>query len=134
MATPTIGGIMLASTHPERLHHWYRTLLPPTADNAMDQYRILDYGGFYLFIDVRDDIGDTNLEPGRFLINVMVDDARAVAARAEELDTPWIAPVEERDGSLFGTMRDPDGNAVQIMQLSENAKSEMAASRDAATV
>ena len=36
-------------------------------------------------------------------------------------------PVEDRDGSLFGTLADPDGNAVQVIQLSPEARAAMAA-------
>ncbi len=36
------------------------------------------------------------------------------------------SPVEDRDGSPFGTPADPDGNAVQIIQLSAEPRAEMA--------
>jgi len=46
-------------------------------------------------------------------------DARAVVARLDDLGVPWLAELEDRDGSLFVTAIDPDGNYVQIIQLSE---------------
>jgi predicted enzyme related to lactoylglutathione lyase len=121
---PTIGSLMLGTTDVERLHAWYAAVLPPDSDDQMDQYRILGYDGFFLFLDPRDDVADTNVEPGRFLLNVDTD-VRAVEKRANEIGARWIAEVEDRDGSLFATLADPDGNAVQVVQLSEDARKQL---------
>ena len=125
MSTPTLMSLMLSSTDPERLHRWYTTALPPQSDDHQDQYRILGYGGFYLFLDSREDVGPTTAEPGRVVLNFDVD-ARAVAARVDELGTEWLAPLEDRDGRLLAPAIDPDGNYVQVIQLSEEHKLQMA--------
>jgi predicted enzyme related to lactoylglutathione lyase len=125
MSTPILNSLMLSSTDPGRLHEWYSTALPPATDDKQDQYHILGYGGFYLFLDSRDDVGATTAEPGRVVINFDVDDARAVASRIDELGSTWLAPLEDRDGSLFATAIDPDGNYVQVIQLSEEARRQM---------
>lgn len=46
------------------------------------------------------------------------DDASAAAARMDENGGTWLSPLENRDGGYFGTGIDPDGNYVQIVQLS----------------
>ena len=125
MSTPILNSLMLSSTDPERLHEWYATALPPATDDQQNQYHILGYGGFYLFLDSRDDVGPKTAEPGRVVINFDVEDARAVAARIDELGTSWLAPLEDREGSLFATAIDPDGNYVQVIQLSEEARQQM---------
>lgn len=121
----TLGSIMLGTTNPDRLHEWYSTVLPPDSDDRQDNYRILGYGGFYLFIDARDDVQATHPDPARTLINFEVDDARAVADRIEAAGGPWVAPLEDRDGSLFATAQDPDGNYVQVIQLSPEHVADM---------
>ena len=123
--TTTLGSIMLASTDPDRLHSWYTAVLPPDTDDKQDPYHILGYGGFYLFLDSRDDVGGKTAEPGRVLLNFDVDDARAVAVRVDEAGGQWLAPLEDRDGSLFATAIDPDGNYVQMIQLSEEHRVQM---------
>lgn len=125
MTNAEINGMLLASGDPERLHGWYSAVLEPQEDSRMDQYRILKLGSFYLMIDSRDDVGGTNPEPGRMILNVDVDDARAVGKRVDAAGGPWLSPIEDRDGSLFGTAIDPDGNYVQFIQLSEEAKNSM---------
>lgn len=119
MASPSLTSILLSSTDPERLHEWYRTVFPPETDNEQDQYRILGYGGVYILIDTRDDVGAKTAEPGRVVLNFEVDDARATAEQVEQSGAEWLAPLEDRDGSLFATAIDPDGNYVQVIQLSE---------------
>lgn len=52
-------------------------------------------------------------------------DARAVADRVEAVGSTWVVPLEDRDGSLFATAADPDGNYVQIIQLSPEHLAQM---------
>ncbi len=119
MQRPSLDSMLLASTDPERLGAWYVAALEPQEDSKVDGYRVLKFGAFYLLIDRRSDVGDTNHEPGRFILNFDVADARAVAARLDGLGVQWLADLEDRDGSLFATAIDPDGNYVQIIELSE---------------
>lgn len=125
--TTTLGGVMLGTKDVERLHRWYTTVLPPDSDVRQGQYRILGYGGFYLFLDPRDDVQASHPDPTRALLNFEVEDARAVAERVDELGTGWLAPLEDREGSLFATAHDPDGNCVQVIQLSPEERRRMAA-------
>lgn len=125
MATSTLGSILLSSSDPEQLHAWYAEVLPPDTDEAIQQYRVLGYGGFYLMIDTRDDVGAKTVEPGRVILNFDVDDAPAVATRIDALGKGWVAPLEDREGSLFATAIDPDGNYVQVIQPSEAARAAM---------
>ena len=78
-----------------------------------------------MLIDQRSDIGDTNPEPGRVILNFDVADARAIAERMNGLGVRWHAELEDRDGSLFATAIDPDGNYIQIVQLSEEHRAAM---------
>lgn len=126
MRKPSLDSMLLASTDPERLHAWYVTAFEPDEDAKVDQYRILKYGSFHLLIDQRHDVGDTNPEPGRMVLNFDVVDARAIAARLDEMGVTWLAELEDRDGSLFATAIDPDGNYVQLIQMSEEARAAMA--------
>jgi predicted enzyme related to lactoylglutathione lyase len=125
MTNPQLNGMLLASTRPERLHAWYREALDPDTDEKMDQYRVLGFGGFWLMIDQRDELSESNPEGARVILNFEVDDAAAVTARMDELDTTWVSPLEDRDGSFFATAEDPDGNYVQVIQLSDEARAAM---------
>ena len=113
MTTPILGSILLGSTNPERLQAWYQAAL--ALQHTPDGFMIM--GGVNVLIDSRDDISDTNPEPGRVILNFHVDDAQAVAAHLNTLEVAWLVPLEERSDGLFGTLIDPDGNYIQIIQL-----------------
>ncbi|RNL84360.1 VOC family protein [Halostreptopolyspora alba] len=128
MSRPRLDSLLLASTDPERLRAWYAGALDPEDDTEVGTYRVLRFGTFHVLIDSRDDIGDSSAEPGRVILNFDVSDARAIAERLDRMGTRWLSPLEDRDGSLFATAIDPDGNYVQLIQLSEEHKAAMAAS------
>jgi predicted enzyme related to lactoylglutathione lyase len=126
MKRPSLDSMLLASTDPERLRQWYAAALDPEENADVGGYRVLKFGTFYLMIDSRSDVGDKNPEPGRMILNFDVANAREVVDRLKKLGTQWLAELEDRDGSLFATAIDPDGNYVQIIQLSEEARAAMA--------
>ncbi|HEX2153015.1 MAG TPA: VOC family protein [Acidimicrobiia bacterium] len=124
---PKLDSMLLASRNPDRLGTWYASALEPDEDTRQDQYRVLSFGGFYILVDERDDVSEINPEPGRIILNFDVSDARAVVERLDGMGVEWVAPLEDRNGSLFATARDPDGNYVQIIELSEEARAAMEA-------
>ena len=125
MPQPRLNSVLLASTDPDRLHDWYVAALQPDGDSKIDKYWALTFGDFYVMIDTRSDIGPRNPEPGRVIFNFEVTDARTAAARIAQAGAQWLAELEDRDGSLFATAIDPDGNYVQIIQLSEAHRAEI---------
>lgn len=127
MSGSSIGSILLSSVNPDRLRDWYAEAFAPKVDRTPGEpgYDVLDFNGFYLMIDKRDDIGNTNPEPGRMFLNVETDDARAIAGRIDTLGGTWLAPLEDREGSWFATAIDPDGNYIQIIEFSETARADM---------
>jgi predicted enzyme related to lactoylglutathione lyase len=126
MKRPSLDSMLLASADPDRLRDWYAAALDPEENTDVDVYRVLKFGNFYLMIDSRSDVGDKNPEPGRMILNFDVPDARVVVTRLNELGVQWLAELDDREGSLFATAIDPDGNYVQIIQLSEAARAAMA--------
>jgi len=125
--TPKLGSLLLSSTKPERLRDWYVAALSAKAETTPGEasYDVLDFDGFYVMIDSRDDVGDLNPEPGRVILNLEVTDAPAVAEKITDQGGSWLAELEDRDGSWFGTAIDPDGNYVQIIELSDEARAAM---------
>ncbi len=113
MKSPTLGSILLGSPDPRRLRDWYCAAF----DCTPNEVGFLDFGGTEVLIDGRTDVDPVNREPGRFILNFHVDDARRTAAHLDTMGVTWLVPVEERRDGLFGTLIDPDGNYLQIIQL-----------------
>jgi predicted enzyme related to lactoylglutathione lyase len=122
---PVLDSMLLASTDPDRLADWYAAALDPAEDSRVDGYRVLRFGDFHLLIDRREDISASNPEAARVILNFDVADAKALVARLDELGVGWVAELEDRDGSLFATATDPDGNYVQLIELSEAHRAAM---------
>jgi predicted enzyme related to lactoylglutathione lyase len=126
MAAPPLGSILLGTTNPRRLRDWYAAALGPeggTFNEVTPTMFAASFGDVGLLIDGRDDVTDKNPEPGRVILNFHVDDARATAARLNDQGVTWLVQLEDRDGGLFGTLVDPDGNYVQIIELTEGSTS-----------
>ena len=124
MTTPALGSILLGTTNPRRLRDWYAAALAP-GDGAEAFTEVTPtmfagtFGDTSVLIDGRSDVADQNPDPGRVILNFHVDNARATADHLNALGVTWLVELEERAGSLFGTLVDPDGNYVQIIELKE---------------
>jgi catechol 2,3-dioxygenase-like lactoylglutathione lyase family enzyme len=115
MRTPDIASLLLGSRDPDRLYAWYRDAFGVEPD--VDGF--LHFGRLAVLIVTRDDVAAEAAEPGRVLLNYEVADIAATADDLDRLGAPSIAPVEYREdgGAWFATVADPDGNYVQIIQL-----------------
>jgi predicted enzyme related to lactoylglutathione lyase len=114
MVTPPLGSILLASRNPDRLRAWYAEAF--AAEPTPDGFLVL--GHVALLVDGRDDVADRPAEPARVILNFHVEDARAAAERLQALGaTPLVEP-EWRGDAWFATFEDPDGNIVQVIELS----------------
>jgi predicted enzyme related to lactoylglutathione lyase len=122
--TPTLGSILLGTADPHRLRDWYANALAAGDDGegfteVTPTMFAATFGDTSLLIDGRSDVADKNREPGRVILNFHVQDARATADRLNAVGVTWLVGLEQREGGLFGTLVDPDGNYVQIIQLAD---------------
>lgn len=117
MITPKPGSILLGTKQPDVLHDWYRKTLAPSHTGEGP----IDLGGFLLVIDQRDDVASKTSEPGRVILNFHVDDFDEVEEQLRTAGVDWIAPAEDRPVGRFATFADPDGNYLQIIQLTPKA-------------
>ena len=117
MITPKPGSIVLGTTRPAELRDWYRKALAPGHEGEGP----IDFGGFLLVIERRDDVDEKNSEPGRMILNFHVEDFEAVEAQLRAAGVDWLTPVEDRPSARFGTFADPDGNYLQIIRFTQSA-------------
>jgi len=75
-----------------------------------------EFGPVQFFIETHSEVEGPAKDPARVIINLNVDDARALEAHLKELGATWVRPVEQEPFGLIGTVADPDGNYVQIIQ------------------
>jgi predicted enzyme related to lactoylglutathione lyase len=70
-----------------------------------------------VLIDRRADIAPAAVEPGRVIVNLHVGDIRAAAARLDAAGVEWMVRPELRTDAWFATFADPDGNVLQLIEL-----------------
>lgn len=109
----------LSSDNPQRLSAFYRGTvgLPPRDELAPGA---CSAGGGVLGFGTHDDTSGPAAEPSRFLMNLVVADAKAERERLEGRGVEFMRRegVEEWGGTI-STFKDPDGNIVQLVQLPE---------------
>jgi predicted enzyme related to lactoylglutathione lyase len=109
---PPIGSLLVGSSQVEEMKDWYRRAFD-IAENEMGAF---EFGPVQLFVEEHSEVRGPTKEPARIIVNLDVDDCRAVEARLEQMGATWIRKVEQMPFGLIGTVADPDGNYVQIIQ------------------
>jgi predicted enzyme related to lactoylglutathione lyase len=112
MTTPPIGSLLVGSSNVDQMKEWYRKAFD-TKENDMGAFQ---FGNLQFFVESHSEVSGPTKEPARVIINFDVDDARALEAHLNEVGATWIRPVEQESFGLIGTVADPDGNYVQIIQ------------------
>ncbi len=57
-------------------------------------------------------------DPGEIIVSIQVDDLLSLKEHLITLDLEWVRPVEVISAGLIATLRDADGNSVNVFQLS----------------
>lgn len=112
MSAPSIGSLLIGSSRADEMKTWYRRAFG-VEENAMGAFEL---GAVQLFIEPHSEVSGPTLQPARVIINLDVQDAAGLAAHLRQLDTKFVRDVEQESFGLIGTVADPDGNYVQIIQ------------------
>lgn len=113
MPTMPAGSILLGSTRASELRDWYVRALAP--DHTGDGPILLR--DLMIVVEQRDDVSDSNPEPGRSILNFHVDDFALFEEQLNAAVVEWVAEAQNRPAGRFGTFKDPDGNYLQIIQF-----------------
>ena len=113
MAVPTFGSVMIGSSQVDAMKTWYRGCFPDATENEMGAF---EFAGAALFIEEHSDVSGPTKEPARVILNLSVEDCRAIEAHLQTQNVTWVREVEQMPFGLIGTVSDPDGNYVQVIQ------------------
>ena len=115
-----IAGVLIWTERArfDAMARFYRDQLGLTPRTSKADFINFDWGGVRLSVSVHDRVIGTSKDPFRIMINLAVDDVRAVHARLTSAGVVFIRPPETEDwGGQVASLLDPDGNLVQLFQL-----------------
>ncbi len=112
METPPIGSLLIGSSNVDAMKAWYRQAFG-VEENDMGAFT---FGSVALFLETHSEVSGPTKEPARVIINLDVADCRGLEAHLESVGVSWVRKVEQMPFGLIGTVADPDGNYIQIIQ------------------
>ncbi len=112
MSAPNLGSILVGSSQADAMKDWYRACFGPD-ENEMGAF---EFGGVQLFIEEHSDVSGPNEDGHRIILNLDVSGCRDLEAHLKEQGVSWVREVEQMPFGLIGTVADPDGNMVQIIE------------------
>jgi uncharacterized glyoxalase superfamily protein PhnB len=119
-----LAGVLIW-TEPDRfpaMARFYRDCLGLTPRTSKPDFINFDWGGVRLSISVHDKVRGTSRDPFRIMVNLAVDDVRALHARLAGEGVAFTRPPETEDwGGQVATLLDPDGNLLQLFELPRSA-------------
>ncbi|MEX2267159.1 MAG: VOC family protein [Acidimicrobiia bacterium] len=110
--TPGIGSLLIGSSQADAMKDWYRKAFD-IKENDMGAF---EFGAVQLFIEAHSEVSGATKEPARVIINLDVDDCRGLGQHLTGMGARFVREVEQEPFGLIGTLADPDGNYVQIIQ------------------
>lgn len=112
MATPPIGSLLIGSSNVDEMKNWYRRAFDATENEG----GAFEFGPVQYFIETHSDVSGPATDAARYVINFNVDDLRPLEAHLKDLGVHWVRPVEQMPFGLIGTVTDPDGNYLNLIQ------------------
>ena len=112
MSAPNLGSILVGSSQADAMKDWYRACFGPD-ENEMGAFV---FGGVQLFIEDHSEVSGSNENGHRIILNLDVGDCRGLEAHLNEQGVSWVREVEQMPFGLIGTVTDPDGNMLQIIE------------------
>lgn len=113
-----IGGLFFRAQDPDRLSTWYAEHLdvprPPTSYGAQVWSQA---AGPTVFAPFGDDGPNEHLGPSGWGLNLRVDDLDGIVERLRGSGVDVVVDPEVYPNGRFASLRDPEGNPVQLWQV-----------------
>jgi predicted enzyme related to lactoylglutathione lyase len=110
--TLNLGSLLVGSSQVDTMKIWYRRAFD-VEENAMGAF---EFGGVQFFIETHSEVNGPVKEPARCIVNLDVDDARALNDHLRDLGAVFVRKLSQEPFGLIATVADPDGNYVQIIE------------------
>lgn len=115
-----ISGVIIWTDRLDELIVFYRDKLELPVHSIRPYFVAFDCGDLRFSIGLHDDVSGQTKEPNRIMINLGVQDIKRVHQTLSEKGVEFVRPPEQEHwGGWVATLRDPDGNTLQLLQQPE---------------
>ena len=113
-----VVGITLWTGDLERMFNFYHDLLRLPLHSRHDDFIAFELGEIRFNVGLHDRISGQSVDPFRVMPHLGVDDIHGECQRLREAGVEFIRPPEQEHwGGWIATLKDPDGNILQLLQL-----------------
>ena len=113
-----IVGITLWTDDLGNMFNFYHDLLRLPLHSRRDDFIAFELGEIRFNVGLHDRISGQSADPYRVMPHLGVDDIHGVCRRLQEAGVEFIRPPEQEHwGGWIATLKDPDGNILQLLQL-----------------
>ncbi len=113
-----LAGVILWTGAFEPMMHFYRDVLGLAPRSERPGFVNFEWGELRLTVAEHGEVSGRSSEPVRTMVNLRVADIVAAHRRLSAAGVPFSrAPEREQWGGWVATFTDPDGNALQLLEL-----------------
>lgn len=108
-----LNSYLIHAHDPMGLRSWYNSVV---GGELVHDFALV-FDGLYLAFTDHDGLSKTPSEPERAMLGFDVADLAAEKVRLDELGVDWVREPSPFPLGLLGTIRDPEGNFLQVGQF-----------------
>ncbi len=113
-----VVGVTLWTGDLDRMFHFYHDTLRLPLHSRHEDFVAFELGGVRFNVGLHDRVRGASQDPYRVMPHLGVDDIHGECRRLQEEGVEFIRPPErEHWGGWIATLKDPDGNILQLLQL-----------------
>ena len=102
----------------ERMYNFYNDVLRLPLHSRHEDFIAFELGEVRFNVGLHNEVSGQSKDPFRFMPHLGVDDIFAEHQRLESMGVEFIRPPEQEHwGGWIATLKDPDGNILQLLQL-----------------
>ena len=114
-----VVGVIIWTDNLERLVRFYRDVLGLTPHSVREGFVAFKFGDMRLNLGSHRDVRGSTTDPYRIMVNLGTMDIHRLTQDLLAKGVKFIRPPEREDwGGYVATFSDPDGNLLQLLQLS----------------
>ena len=113
-----VVGVTIWTDDLGRMFHFYHDILRLPLHSRHEDFIAFELGEVRFNVGLHDQVQGVSRDPNRFMPHLGVDDIHLECRRLKEEGVEFIRPPErEHWGGWIATLKDPDGNILQLLQL-----------------